>query len=241
MDPVKVAGVHNWPTLKNTREVRSFHGFCNFYHPFIKAFSQITLPLGALTKKDITFAWDKEAQEAFDTLKAHITGEPVLAHPDLTKQFKLEVDASGYAVGAVLMQRQEDNGKRHPVGFYSATLNLAEHNYDIYDLELLAIVKALRHWRPLLAGSPHKIKVFSDHMSLQYWRELQKISRQVAREVVELANYDTEIHHLKGRENGRADVLSQRPDYDQGEGDNENVVVLPDHVFAKMAELSWGN
>ena len=176
MDPVKVAGVCNWPTLKNTREVRSFHSICNFYRPFIKAFSQIALPLNALTKKDITFAWNRGAQEAFDTLKAHITEEPVLAHPDLTKQFELEVDASGYAVGAVLMQRQED-GKRHPVGFYSATLNPEECNYDIYDLELLAIVKALRHWQPLLAGSPHKIKVFSDHMNLQYWRDPQKISR----------------------------------------------------------------
>ena len=145
MDPVKVAGVHDWPTPKNTREVHSFHGFCNFYRPFIKAFSQIVLPLNALTKKDVPFAWNKETQEAFDTLKVHITDEPVLAHPDLTKQFKLRVDVSGYAVGAVLMQRQED-GKRHPVGFYSATLNPAECNYDIYDLELLAIVKVLQHW-----------------------------------------------------------------------------------------------
>ena len=76
-------------------------------------------------------------------------------------------------------------------------------------------------------------------MNLQYWRDPQKISRRVAWEVVELADYDIEIHHLKGRENGRADALSQRLDYDQGEGDNENVVVLPDHVFAKTAELSW--
>ena len=142
MDPVKVAGVRDWPTPKNTREVCSFHSFCNFYHPFIKALSKIALPLNALTKKDTAIEWNKEAQEAFDTLKVHITDEPVLTHPDITKQFELKVDASGYAVGAVLMQLQED-GKRHPVGFYSATLNPAEHNYGIYDLELLAIVKAL--------------------------------------------------------------------------------------------------
>ena len=145
MDPVKVAGVHNWPTPKNIREVHSFHSFCNFYCPFIKGFSKIALPLNALTKKDIDFAWNQEAQGAFDTLKAHITNEPVLAHPDLTKQFELKVDASGYVVGVVLMQQQPD-GKRHPVGFYSVTLNLAEHNYDIYDLKLLAIIKALQHW-----------------------------------------------------------------------------------------------
>ena len=142
------------------------------------------------------------------------------------------MDASGFAVGAVLLQKKTD-GKRHPIGYYSATLNTAERNYDIYDLELLAIVKALRHWRPLLAGSPHKIKVFSDHMNLRYWREPQKISRRVAREVLELSEYDLEIHHIKGTANGRADALSRRPDYDHGEQDNENVTVLPDKIFIR--------
>ena len=156
----------------------------------------------------------------------------MLLHPILTEPFELEVDASGYALGAVLMQQGKD-GKRHPVGFYSSSLTPAERNYDIYDLELLAIVKALRHWRPLLAGSPHKIKVFSDHMNLQYWRDPQKISRWVAREVLELADYDIEIHHLKGSANGRADALSRRPDYDQGEEDNEGVTVLPDALFIR--------
>ena len=112
------------------------------------------------------------------------------------------------------------------------TLNPAEHNYDIYDLELLAIVKSLQYWRPLLAGSPHKIKVFSDHMNLQYWRDPQKISRWVAREVLELADYDIEIHHVKGSMNGRADALSRRPDYNKGEGDNEGITVLPESLFA---------
>ena len=137
------------------------------------------------------------------------------------------------------MQKGDDD-KRHPVGFYSTTLTPAERNYDIYDLELLAIVKSLRHWHPLLAGSPHKIKVFSDHMNLQYWRDPQKISQRVAREVLELAYYDIEIHHLKGSANGQADALSRRPDFDQGEGDNEGVVVLPDALFARSIELEEG-
>ena len=126
-----------------------------------------------------------------------------------------------------------DNDRRNPVGFYSTTLTPAEHNYDIYNLELLAIVKSLQHWQPLLAGSPHKIKVFSDHMNLQYWRDPQKISRRVARKVLELADYDIEIHHLKGSANGRADALSRRLDFDQGGGDNEGVVVLPETLFAR--------
>ena len=88
------------------------------------------------------FNWTPAAQKAFDTLKERVTQEPVLLHPVLTSPFELEVDASGYALGAVLMQYSED-AKRHPVGFYSSTLTPAEWNYDIYDLELLAIVKVL--------------------------------------------------------------------------------------------------
>jgi hypothetical protein len=99
-------------------------------------------------------------------------------------------------------------------------LNEAERNYDIYNLELLAIVKALHNWRPLLAGSPHNIRVFSNHMNLQYWRDPQKISRRVAREFLELQEFPIKIHHVKGKSDGHADVLSRRPDYNQGEQDN---------------------
>ena len=176
MDLVKIAGIKNWPTLEKVKDIHSFLGFCNFYHTFIKGFSSFAQPLNALTKKDQTWAWTPEHQKAFDTLKAQVTSEPILAHPELDKQFELEVDMSGFAVGTVLLQRKAD-GKQHPVRYYSATLNTAEWNYDIYDLELLAIVKALKHWQPLLVGSPHKIKVFLNHINLKYWRDPQKISR----------------------------------------------------------------
>jgi len=108
-------------------------------------------------------------------------------------------------------------------------------NYDIYNLELLAIVMALKNWRPLLAGSPHKIIIYSDHLNLQYWRLPQRISRRVAREVLELSEYDFEICHLPGRLNGRADALSRRPGYNQGEDDNKDVIVLPNRIFARAS------
>ena len=101
--------------------------------------------------------------------------EPVLAHAKLDNQFELEVDASGYTVGAVLLQQKED-GKKHPIGYYSATINEVQWNYNIYNLELLAIVMALKNWRPLLAGSPHKIIIYSNHLNLQYRRLPQRIS-----------------------------------------------------------------
>jgi len=142
---------------------------------------------------------------------------------------------SGYTVGAVLLQRKED-GKKHPIGYYSATLNEAQRNYNIYDLKLLAIIMALKNWRPLLAGSLHKIIIYSDHLNLQYWKTLQRISQRVAREVLELSEYDFEIRHIPGKQNSRADTLSRQPDYDMGENDNAGVVVLPEQVFVRALQ-----
>jgi hypothetical protein len=139
-------------------------------------------------------------------------------------------------MGAVLLQKKED-GKKHPIAYYSKTLSAAERNYDVYNLKLLAIVNALDHWRPYLAGSPHKIIIYSDHQNLLYWKEPHKISRCVAREVLMLSEYNFEIHHIKGMANRRADTLSTRPDYDQGQNDNQDVTVLPEQIFVRATEV----
>ncbi len=125
MDPAKIAGVDMWPVPKNATEVQKALGFFNFYCPFIKDFAFIARPLHKLTRKDHEWHWGTEEQEAFDALRKRVTTEPVLAHANLDDQFELEVDALGYAVGAVLLQRKED-GKKHPIGYYSATLNEAQ-------------------------------------------------------------------------------------------------------------------
>jgi hypothetical protein len=232
MDPIKIAGIKNWPTPTKVKDIRSFLGFCNFYWPFIRGFTHIARPLNELTCKDTEWIWTKRHQKAFDKLRNRVTSEPVLAHPELDKQFELEVNASGFTIGAVLLQKKED-GKRHPIAYFSKTLNEAQRNYDVADLELLAVVMSLDNWRSFLAGSPHKVIVYSDHQNLLYWKEPHKISRQVAREVLRLSKYNIEICHIKGIANGCADALSKRPDYDQGTEDNTNIVCAHKcvHVF----------
>ncbi len=122
MDPVKIAGINTWPVPKNVTEVQRAVGFFNFYCPFIKGFAHIAWPLHQLTRKNQEWRWGKSEQDVFDKLKALVTADPVLAHAKLDDQFELEVDALGYTVGTVLLQRKED-GKKHPIGYYSATLN----------------------------------------------------------------------------------------------------------------------
>jgi hypothetical protein len=236
MDPVKIAGIKNWPTPTKVKDICSFLGFCNFYWPFIRGFAHLARPLNELTRKDTEWAWETRHQKVFDELKTRVTMEPVLAHLILTDPFELEVDSSGFAMGAVLLQKKED-GKKHPIAYYSKTLSAAERNYNVYDLELLAIVNALDHWRPYLTGSPHKIIIYSDHQNLLYWKEPHKISRRVTREVLMLSEYNFEICHIKGTANRRADALSRRPDNDQGHEDNQNVTVLPEQVFARAMEV----
>jgi hypothetical protein len=108
MDPVKISGINDWPTPKTVKDIRSFLGFCNFYCPFIRGFATVAHPLNELTQKDAPWTWETRQQQVFTSLKHRVTSEPILAQPVLNEQFDLEVDASGFAVGAVLLQKKED-------------------------------------------------------------------------------------------------------------------------------------
>jgi len=107
------------------KEMKGFIGFCNFYRRFLKNFLIVARPLHELDKKDVPWKWEKEQQLAFDKLKELILSEPCLAHASLEKPFRMETDASNYAYGAMLSQKQED-GKYHPVGFMSKSMVPAE-------------------------------------------------------------------------------------------------------------------
>jgi hypothetical protein len=142
MDPKKVQAVTDWASPKTVRDVQCFLGFANFYRIFIKNYSQVAAPLTRLTCKD-KLEWTPAAQKAFEDLKVAFTTAPILVHPDFTKAFYMETDASDFALGAVLSQMGED-GKLHPIAFYSRKFSAAEINYEIHDKELLAIVDSFQ-------------------------------------------------------------------------------------------------
>ena len=154
MDPIKLGGIRDWPIPTTVKQVQSFLGFGNFYRRFIAHYSDLARPLIDLTKKDKTFEWTTKCQTAFDILKKRFTEEPVLMMPDHSKPFQIESDASKVATGAVLTQL-DSNGNRHPCAFLSKTLSPTKRNYEIYDRELLGIVRALDEWRHYIQGSPH--------------------------------------------------------------------------------------
>ena len=179
MDPIKVAGVQEWKTPKTVRDIHAFLGFCNFYHRFIRGFSQIAKPLNNLLKKGIKWCWETKEQGAFEKLKKQICEEPVLIQPDQKKPFEVKVDASNYVCGAVLMQQDEKN-VQHPVAFFSKTMNEAQRNYDVYNRELLALVEIFRHWRHYLHQAAHQVKVHTDHANLLFWKNPGDHNQRVA-------------------------------------------------------------
>ena len=155
--------------------------------------------------------------------------DPALQQPDMTKPFQLEVDASAFATGAILSQK-DDRGKLHAIGFHSKTFTEAERNYDIHDRELLAVVRGLDNWCHLLASSPHPIIIFTNHKNLQYYCNPQCINRRVARYLPKLADYNFQLVHQPGTAN-KADALSRRPDFYEGPDNNDNITILPQTLF----------
>ena len=230
MDPVKIEGVSNWPVPTCVKDVQSFLGFVNFYRRFILDFAGIARPLHDLTRKDKVWTWDREHEVAFEALKLRITSAPVLVFPDDTKPFKVEADSSNYATGSVLSQLGED-GKWHPCGFQSKSLNAVERNYDTHDKEMLAIIRALEEWRHHLEGTQHVFEIWTDHKNLEYFMSAKKLNRRQARWSLFLSRFDFTLHHRPGSKSLKPDALSRRPDHGKGQNDNDNVVLLKPSFF----------
>jgi hypothetical protein len=151
MDPAKLAEITGWPTPQTVKQVQAFLGFCNFYRQFIQGFSHIAHPLFELTKKGVPFLLNKPQESAFCSLIDAFTIVSVLTLPDHGKPFCLITDASDFATGAILEQPDALN-RWHPVAYHSKSLQPVEHNYEIHDKELLAIVQALDIFHHYLEG-----------------------------------------------------------------------------------------
>jgi RNase H-like domain found in reverse transcriptase len=176
INPSKVIGILEWPRmLTSVRQVWKTLGVLGYQWPFIQEFASIAQPIVEPTKKGKTFKWTDACHEALETLIEKVTTAPVLVYPDLERPFKMEVDASAYAVGAILSQK-DNQGLRRDIGYYSKALNPAKCNYNIWDQKFLAVIKALGNWQHLLIGTLHKIIVWTDHVNLQYYRQPQKVN-----------------------------------------------------------------
>ena len=215
MQKHKVEAVRSWPQLKSPKDVRAFLGLAGFYRRFVKGFSEIAKPLTDLTHvaADIGWDWGTTEQKAFDKLKQAMVSAPVLAHADPYQPWMVQTDASGYAIGAVLSQKQKD-GTVRPVAYWSKKLSGAPRNYSATERELMAIVEATQHWRSYLHGSPYPIQLLSDHKPLMYLNSKAELGQRLAKWMEQLCDFTFEIKYVKGRDNAAADALSRRSDHE---------------------------
>ncbi|WVZ71016.1 LOW QUALITY PROTEIN: hypothetical protein U9M48_019643 [Paspalum notatum var. saurae] len=197
VDPSKVKDVLNWKQPETVTEIRSFLGLAGYYRRFIKDFSKTAKPMTSLTKKNAKYLWSSNCEEAFQTLKKPLTSAPVLAQPDVTKPFDVYCDASG-----------NGPGQGRVIAYASRQLRKHEANYPTHDLELAAVVHALKIRRHYPLGNT--CHIYTDHKSLKYILTQPELNMRQRRWLELIKDYDLEIHYHPGKANVVAYALSRK-------------------------------
>src|SRR4051812_19397264 len=202
VNPERFQAVLDWTPPESVKKVRSFLGLASYCRCFVENFSKVAKPLTELLKKEKKFEWTTKCEESFQELKRRLTSAPVLAPPDTKKNFEIFCDASRQGLGCILMQ------DRHVVAYASRQLRPHEENYPTHDLELAAVVHALKTWRHYLLGN--HCEIYSDHQSLKYIFTQPELNLRQRRWVELIKDYDVGISYTPGKANVMADALSRK-------------------------------
>ena len=202
VDPSKVEAVSNWARPTTVTEVRSFLGLAGYYRKFVEGFSKIASPLTNLTRKNVKFQWTDSCERSFMELKQRLVSAPILAIPTGSGGLVVYSDASKCGLGCVLMQ----NGR--VIAYASRQLKDYEKNYPTHDLELAAVVFALKIWRHYLYGE--RCEIYTDHKSLKYFFTQKELNMRQRRWLKLMKDYDCEINYHPGKANVVADALSRK-------------------------------
>ena len=229
MDDTKIQVIRDWPTPRKVKDIQSFLGFANFYRRFIANYSEMSVPLTRLTRKNSPWNWSPQCEEAFNLLKNAFTTAPILIHFDPALPPVVETDASDYAIAGIFSLRADD-GEVHSVAFYSRTLQGAELNYDTHDKELLAIFEAFKIWRHYLESPHHTIDVITDHKNLEYFTSTKVLTRRQARWSEYLSAFNMVVRFRPGKLGEKPDSLTRRMDYYLKRGDRDFILANPQNL-----------
>ena len=206
-------GVLSWLISKNVKDMRKFLGLINYYKRFIKDFAKVARLMNVLTRKDVKWQWREEQEQAFNELKKVFTTRLVLTAPNLDKEFRVEVDILNYTTRGILSIKCSDKLWRSII-FISKSLSDIERNYEIYDKEILVVVRGLEAWRHFLEGTTTKFEIWTDHKNLEYFMNMkaQKLNCKQARWTLYLSRFDFMLKYVPGSKIEKADSLSRRLD-----------------------------
>ncbi|GFW46466.1 retrovirus-related Pol polyprotein from transposon 17.6 [Trichonephila clavipes] len=206
--PTKTLAVQKFPEPTTIKQVQRFLGLTGYFREYIKDYSKIAKPLSDLTRKENLFVFGIQQKEAFEKLKKIMSEGPILHLYKYGRKTELHTDACKQGYGAILLQEAED-GKLHPVYYMSKKTNTAEEKYDSYELEVLAIINALKKFRVYLLGQPFKI--VTDCSAFQKTMQKKELITRIARWALQLEEFDYEIEHRAGSRMKHVDALSQYP------------------------------
>jgi hypothetical protein len=202
VDPEKIEAFREWSAPKNVTDLRSFMGIAGYYKIFIEGFSKITHPITSLQRKGVKFQWTLVCERSFQHLKQLLTSAPILRIADPNEDFIVCTNACNEGLGGVLIQ----NG--FVICYESRKLTEHEINYATHDLELVAIVHALRKWRHYLMGKRFELRTY--HNGLRYLFDQPNINVKKSIWLEFLSEYDFDIKNIKGKENKVANALKKR-------------------------------
>lgn len=203
VDSDKVQPILEYPDPRNIKQLRRFLGMSSWYRKFIPQFATFSEPLTRLLNKNQRWEWAEDQNNAFEQIRSHLVVAPILSCPVFSIPFVLQTDASSVGIGAMLTQNISD--VEHIVAFASRALSDPEKKYSVTEQECLAVVWAIKKFRPYLEG----YTVITDHSSLQWLHNLRNPTSRLARWALELLEYDYEILHRKGALHHVPDALSR--------------------------------
>lgn len=205
----KTKAVVRFPEPKSIKQVQSFLGLTGYFRKFIPFYSSIAKPLSDLLKKEKQFKFEEKEKQSFNDLKKILSEKPVLSIFQQGAEMELHTDASADGYGAILFQRSYEDNQLHPVYYVSKKTTDAERKYCSYELEVLAIIEALKKLRVYLLGS--KFKIITDCSAFEKTMNKKDLCTRVARWALLLEEFDYSIHHRPGEKMKHVDALSRYP------------------------------
>lgn len=208
MDPARITAVQDFRRPRNIKDLRAFLGLVNYDRRFVDHFSDLVHGLSDLLKKGSKWKWGSEEQKVFERIKRAFVKVMKLSHPDLKVPFFINTDASYYAIGACLYQKDDTRGV-NVIAYYSRSLRVPELNYTVTEKEALSLVAALKQWRVFVLG--HSLIISTDHKALTFLKSCRLLNSRLTRWILYIQEFDFAIQYCKGANNQVSDILSRYP------------------------------